>query len=370
MGPNGHIARAPSILLVDDNPANLRLLQDMLGAKGYRLRPVLQGKLALTAARSATPDLVLLDINMPDLNGYQVCEQLKSDPELSEIPVIFLSAMNDVHDKIKAFSAGGVDYITKPFQIEEVIARVQTHIELRQKRRELKESFEALKRSDDLRESLTHMIVHDLRAPLQLITFYLDFEKAEPSPANVAKCQDAVNQIIEMINVMLDVGKLESRNMLLNRSHCELRGLVQKVADDCCPMNDGAVEVSAPDDPVTIMIDCQLIYRVIQNLLTNAIRFAKTGSPIRITVSQTDESVRVEVIDDGPGIPLEYQEKIFEKYGQVEQNAKYGTGLGLTFCKLAIELHGGHIGVVSETGKGSRFWFTLPTVKQTELAAT
>lgn len=136
---DGVNAPKPNIMVIDDTPDNLRLLVGMLSEQGYKARPVPNGKLALSAVQAAPPDLILLDINMPDLNGYQVCEKLKSDSETREIPVIFLSALGETLDKVKAFNVGGVDYITKPFQIEEVLVRVQTHLRLRQLRRELEE---------------------------------------------------------------------------------------------------------------------------------------------------------------------------------------------------------------------------------------
>ena len=119
-----------NILVVDDTPANLQVLTGMLKEQGYRVRPALSGKLALQGAQAEPPDLILLDINMPEMNGYQVCERLKSDEKLREAPVIFISALNETLDKVKAFSSGGVDYITKPFQFEEVHARIRTHLEL------------------------------------------------------------------------------------------------------------------------------------------------------------------------------------------------------------------------------------------------
>src|ERR1035437_6404886 len=152
--------QAPNILMVDDTPANLLLLEKMLMERGYKARPVLSGKLALLAARTEPPDLILLDIAMPEMNGYEVCEQLKADAALKDIPVIFISALNETIDKVKAFGVGGVDYVTKPFQFEEVYARVQTHLQLR--------------RLEKLRDDLTHMVVHDLRNSLKVICGFLE----------------------------------------------------------------------------------------------------------------------------------------------------------------------------------------------------
>ena len=164
----------PNVIVVDDTPANLQLLTGMLKERGYKVRPVPSGKLALQAAKNDPPDLILLDIMMPEMDGYEVCERLKADEKLREIPVIFISALNETMDKVRAFGVGGVDYVTKPFQFEEVDARVRTHLELQRQRRKLKENYEQLRRLEELRDNLVHMIVHDLRNPLTGISGFLD----------------------------------------------------------------------------------------------------------------------------------------------------------------------------------------------------
>jgi PleD family two-component response regulator len=137
--PKGGAGQPASILIVDDAPANLQVLAGMLKDRGYKARPVPSGKLALLAAKAHPPDLILLDINMPEMNGYEVCERLKADDQLKGIPVIFISALNEQLDKVKAFAIGGVDYLTKPFQMEELHARVATHLKLRRLQIELEE---------------------------------------------------------------------------------------------------------------------------------------------------------------------------------------------------------------------------------------
>ena len=138
--PNKTIEERGNLLIVDDQPANLRLLAAMLVDQGYKVRSAISGKLALTATRAAAPDMILLDINMPEMNGYEVCEQLKADEDTRDIPVIFISALDEVQDKVKAFTIGGVDYITKPFQVEEVLARVETHLALRRLQKRLQDA--------------------------------------------------------------------------------------------------------------------------------------------------------------------------------------------------------------------------------------
>ena len=349
------LAGAPNILIVDDMPANVLLLVRMLTERGYTPRPVLSGKLALQAAREEPPDQILLDINMPEMNGYEVCELLKADATLKEIPVIFISALNETIDKVKAFRAGGVDYVTKPFQFEEVYARVQTHLQLR--------------RLGKLRDDLTHMVIHDLRNPLSVIFSFLDLMESRESKNLSASTMEfaslariSAEELRSMISSILDVSKMESGEMSLQRGACELDTLIRTVLATTQPLpGNRTVTLEATEAPVTVITDCGLIHRVLQNLLSNALRYTPSGGDVRMCVTPALGEVRVSVRDDGPGIAPEFHRRIFEKFGQVEdQDNRTGTGLGLTFCKLAVEALGGHIGVESEVGKGSTFWFTLP----------
>jgi two-component system, sensor histidine kinase and response regulator len=362
----------PNILLVDDTPANLQLLSGILREQGYKLRPAPSGKLALRAARALPPDLILLDVRMPDMDGYEVCEQLKADPALKEIPVIFLSALSEATDKVRAFAVGGVDYITKPFQLDEVIARVETHLEIRRQKRQVQASYESLRRLECLRDSLIHMVVHDLRSPLMMLGGFLALlEKSESQNLSsngsrfVVQARRAVDDLVGMVNSMLDVSRMEAGELKLNRSRCQLELLLREVAGGFNPQGDSAgIALEVPEQPVEVSADAALLSRVIQNLLGNAVRFASGRDSVRVIVSISGGQARVEIKDNGPGIPPEYHQKIFEKFGQVEDNrAAIGTGLGLAFCKFAVELHGGCIGVESVVGEGSTFWFTLPLME-------
>ena len=361
----------PNVIVVDDTPANLQLLTGMLKERGYKVRPVPSGKLALQAAKNDPPDLILLDIMMPEMDGYEVCERLKADEKLREIPVIFISALNETMDKVRAFGVGGVDYVTKPFQFEEVNARVSTHLELQRQRCELKENYEQLRRLEELRDNLVHMIVHDLRSPLTGISGFLDLALAleketltEDGLEYLQTAKRSTKAVIDMVSAVLDVSKIEAGEMKLHLAECDL---VRMAADLMSGMQSLKEEremiLDAPPAPVTVVADGDLLLRVIQNLLGNALKFTPSDGWIRLGIEPDENRVCVRVRDNGPGIPAEYRERIFEKFGQVEARAngqKHSTGLGLTFCKLAVEAHGGSIGVESEIGKGSTFWFMLP----------
>lgn len=346
---------APGILIVDDTPANLLLLERMLGERGYRPRPVSSGKLALQAARGEPPDLILLDINMPEMSGYEVCSQLKADAALKEIPVIFISASNETIDKVKAFSVGGVDYVTKPFHFEEVYARIQTHLKLRQLERH--------------RYDLTHMVVHDLRNPLSVICGFLEIlelgeaRKLSPSIQNlVTVARRSSNDLLDMIGSLLDVSKMDAGEMKLRCEPCDLDALIRGVLAATQPLpGNRTVTFAIPESSLSVTVDTGLIRRVLQNLLSNALRYTPPDGDVRIVVTPSPGEIRVAVTDAGPGIAPEFHQRIFEKFGQVEDcTNRLGTGLGLTFCKMAVEAHGGRIGVESEVGKGSTFWLDFP----------
>ncbi len=364
--------KIPDILIVDDMPSNVQLLASMLKNNGYKVRVALTGKRAIEAICNCPPDIILLDITMPEMNGYEVCEELKKDSKLNEIPVIFISALHETANKVQAFQKGGVDYISKPFQLEEVAARISTHLELRRQKCLLQESYNELRKLENFRDSLIHMIVHDMRAPLVGIKGFLellesiDGEKfSDKGKSFVLRMKGGTEILVEMINSLLDVHKMESGKMELKLSLSNLVSLAQEaLAKLESLLGIRKIIKNFPSDSTIINCDPFIISRVIQNLISNAIKFTpESTGEIFLSILDQQESILFSVKDNGPGIPTEYHQKIFEKFGQVESRTnyrKYSTGLGLTFCRLAVEAHGGFIKVESEVGKGSNFIFSLP----------
>ncbi len=367
----------PDILVVDDTPANLRLLTGMLKEHGYRVRPVPSGKLAIQAIQNEKPDLILLDINMPEMDGYEVCKYLKADEAFKDIPILFISALDETIDKIRAFAAGGVDYVTKPFQFEEVEARVHTHLKLRRlqmelenKNRQLQENYDQLKKLEELRDNLIHMIVHDMRSPLMAIMLGLDVHKRraaaklnEEEMEPVVEALISTDRLVEMVSSLLDVSRLESGKMPIHIEECDLTGLIRDVVKSLKNLNPDCQIEMVQQDPEMVRCDRELMRRILTNIGANAVKFAPENGRVKFDIQKDCAGIKVLISDNGPGIPKEFHEKVFEKFGQVEarrQRKMYSTGLGLTLCKLAVEAHGGKIGVESEVGKGSTFWFTLP----------
>jgi signal transduction histidine kinase len=368
---------ACTVLIVDDTELNVDLLVDCLGDQ-YELIVAMDGPSALDAVAESAPDLILLDIMMPGMDGYEVCRHLKSREETREIPVIFITAMGEVKNEMQGLALGAVDYITKPINPPIVRARVRNHLELKLAREaiqrqnaELKKNYENLSELERLRDSLTHMIVHDMRSPLMAIQGGVELIKmdvgetlGQETADDLQMTLDSTRRLIEMVNTLLDVSKMEAGSMPLERQLCDLRTVTQQAMDSLAPMTRHCqVILDAPENPVNAHCDPDIVRRIMINLLGNAVAHTPANGEIRIRLLPNAHWTRMEVSDTGPGIPPEYQELIFEKFGQVKTDStirQYSTGLGLTFCKAACEAHGGQIGVVSKVGRGSTFWFTLP----------
>ncbi len=346
---------------------NLQLLVGMLKQRGYNVRPVPSGELALEAALNEAPDLILLDIDMPQMNGYEVCQRLKADENLKSIPVIFISALDDMFDKVKAFSVGGVDYITKPFQFEEVEARVRAHLALRHKECLLQKSLAQQKELERLRDSLVHMIVHDMRSPLTVISSCLNMLQeglaADRSATDelLQEADSAASALNKMTTQLLDISRLEAGQMPLKKESHDLAQTLRATSESLAALaRERRIHLEVPPSSIAYY-DADIVGRVLANLLANAFKFTPPDGQITLAAARQAEFFRVAVTDNGCGIAPEHQQKIFDKFAQVELRNKYvGTGLGLAFCKLAVEAHGGQIGVESELGHGSAFWFTLP----------
>ena len=361
------------ILIVDDTPANLQFLAAMFKMKGYKTRAALNGELALLAIKNQPPDLILLDVHMPDIDGIEVCKRIKADPTIADIPVIFVSGEHEELNKIKAFSSGGVDYITRPFRIDEVISRVSTHLDLRRQREQLRETLRRMQELESLRDSFVHMIIHDLRNPLWGIESYLELMKMDETAAlspKISKYIDETqlhaNNMIDMINSILDVNRMESGTFPLNLTNTDLVELCIQVIRGMEPMRQSRVlTIETALSPANAIIDVGLIRRLLTNLISNAIRATRNeGGQITLAVRSINNFIRSNVADNGYSIPLHDHQNIFDKYAQanlaLSGKGRYSPGLGLPFCKLAAEAHGGRIGIDNPPADGNIFWIELP----------
>ncbi len=357
-----------NILIVDDTPANLRLLSNMLTERGYKVRSVINGQMALMAARAAPPDLILLDIRMPDMNGYEVCEALKSEAATADIPIIFISALDEAEDKVRAFTVGGVDYVTKPFQFEEVLARVRTHLALCDLRQELeREIVERDKLIAEL-DAYAHTVAHDLKNPLTSLVGYskllqshharMSGEDLERNLSIIAQNGRRMTNIIEELLLLSSVRKLDE----IKRAPVDMGEVVEEVQDRLSDMlAQYEADVIAPDDWPPALGYAPWIEEVWVNYLSNALKYGGQPPRVELGASERDGVVRFWVRDNGDGLTPEAQAKLFVPFERLSQARAEGHGLGLSIVRRIVEKLGGEVGVESEPGAGSTFSFTLPT---------
>jgi two-component system, sensor histidine kinase and response regulator len=360
-----------NLLIVDDAPDNLRLLVDLLSRHSYQVRPVTSGEAALRAVRARCPDLVLLDVTMLGMDGYEVCRRLKVNPRTRDVPVIFLSAVEDTAGKIAAFRAGGVDYVTKPFQPEEVLARVSLHLELSRNRAALARSYQQLHELERARDAFIHMVAHDLRSPLWAVEVALTSVCAALGgrDANVRRlltdARTSARTALDMVTTMLELSRLQQGRLPVRREPVEVVALVRAVVAGMTPMAGRRTLAVSGDADAKVSADVALLRRVVENLLSNAIKFTEDGGRVEFDVRVTGEGVTVACRDDGIGLRPEDQENIFTSF-MPEPSAEPGRGfgIGLALVQAAVAAHGGRVTLRSRPGEGSTFSFTIPPERE------
>ncbi|MCX6269566.1 MAG: response regulator [Bacteroidetes bacterium] len=375
----------PSVVIVDDVPDNLKILGDILEVEGYKVRPVLNGLLALQVAEKERPDLILLDIMMPHMDGYEVCRRLKESRNLSKVPVIFISALNDTEDVVKALGAGGVDYISKPFKAEEVKARVSAHIKLFRQSIELQELNEKLEERVESRtrqldttnrelgfhlkeiEQFTFITSHDLQEPLLTLTNFTQLLQEEYA----GKLDENGNKYIEFIcnsaNRMKTLVKGLMDYSLLGKAALKTRVDCNKLVVGVLSEMSGSIEkanAAVVVQPLPVLPCYQFELRLLfHNLISNALKFRRPEIDPEITISASNQGEEwvFSVADNGIGIEEKDQEKVFIIFKTLHNRNDYdGTGIGLAHCKKIVEMHGGKIWVSLNKAGGSTFYFTIP----------
>lgn len=327
------------ILLVDDTPDNLRLLSAMLTEQGYDVRSVRSGSAALMGVQSQPPNLILLDINMPGMDGYEVCQRLKENPDTKEIPVIFISANNEVFDKIKAFSLGGVDYITKPFQVEEVLVRVENQLKLCRLQRQLEKMAAVEERNRiarDIHDSLGHALVAlNIQMETTLALWQDNPEKAyeflvEAKHLGSEALQAVRASVLNMRSDPLGGRLLEEAIATLAQEFHRTTG----VQPDC------QIHLSKPlSNQVSTVV-----YRIVQEALTNMLKHAN-ATAVTIHIQSTNAGLSLTLADNGQGF-------------QVDANR---SGFGLQGMQERVTALGGHLTITSQPGSGCRITTFLPT---------
>jgi two-component system, sensor histidine kinase and response regulator len=375
----------PDILVVDDDPRNRKLLEEYLVGAGYKVRVAQDGRSALTLAAARAPDLVLLDVMMPDLSGLEVCKRLKSDPRTRLTQVVLVTALDGTPHRVEGLDTGADDYVAKPVRREEFMAKVRSLLRAQRLLAEVEEARATLavrnaqlEELEALKETLSQTLVHDLKNPLAAVLGNLELIERrveEPVLNLVRRSKAAAWRMHQMILNLLDVAALEEGKILL---HPEPVDAVQLARRACQEMEAAAaprgvtLSVGADACMSAVRGDPAVLRRVLDNLLGNALEHSPQGGRIEVCVNGCDEGIEISVADQGPGVPLPFRERIFEKFQRLESRKTVpgaNRGLGLTFCRLAVEAHGGTIWVDDAPGGGARFRALLPA-SDTEMVET
>ena len=370
------------LLIVDDVEANRDVLSRRLKREGYQIETAASGADALEMVHQSEFDLVLLDIMMPEMDGYEVLRQLKADPNTRPIPVIMISALDEIESVVRCIEMGAEDYLAKPFNKTLLRARIGASLEKKRAHdrearlfSQLETNYRRLQQLEKMRDDLTHMIVHDLRTPLSsLLAGLQTIPMVAPLVPAQQECFDIALRggftLLGMINDLLDISKFESGTLQLETAPLSIETLVaeswEQVASAAQMLEITLRHEIAADLPI-VAGDGGKLRRTLVNLLGNAIKFSSPRSNVTVGARVVENEVLCWVRDRGEGIPPEAFERIFEKFGQVENRRagrQMSTGLGLALCKLVVEAHGGRIWVESTLGQGSTFYFALPLKAQ------
>lgn len=374
-----------TVLIVDDTEQNVRLLTHVVKKEGYKVLAAFSGEDALELVEKKKPDIILLDVMMPNMNGFEVCRKLKGQERYKDIPVIFLSALTEPDSKVKGFEAGGVDYITKPFQREEVLARIDLHVDLQRLRDQLEQKVEdlqererMLKQLNEEKDQLLRIVAHDIRNPVSGIIGVVDILKEEISESldeeqlyMLESVEESGKKLLRIVNELLEK-KIEEDKAELNLEKVDLAELLRQILNLHEPIaitKDIKLELSL-DEELTIRADSKKIDQVIGNLISNALKFTDSGGEVTVGAERMDtgsddkEWVKVWVSDTGVGISDQKIEKLStsqtlfsDRYGKWS----LGGGIGYKIINHYIELHGGKIDVNSVEGEGTTVTITLPT---------
>ena len=370
--------RGFAVLVADDSDDNRHLAKATLERHGYQVLLAAGGEEAIAIFEAEEPDCVLLDVRMPDLDGFAVCERIRALPHGRETPVIFLTALRDVDTFDRARRAGGTDFLTKPVHAAELIIRVQSAVKLRRMSVELREQYEVLKHHSDVlqrvqlqKERLMAFVVHDLKNPVSSIDLHAQVllrDVALPPRLrdSATQIRSEARHLNRMIMNLLDLSKGDEGLLSPRTETVDLRLLAREVELELSVMAESRdVRLECIVEVASVRADADLLRRTLANLVENALRHAPSGSLVRLTAVSRADATEFRVLDAGAGVPPEMREKIFDAFIQIEgssqdgASSRTGRGLGLAFCKIAVEAHGGRLWV-EDAAPGAAFCVTLP----------
>ncbi|NES19862.1 MAG: hybrid sensor histidine kinase/response regulator [Symploca sp. SIO3E6] len=352
-----------SILVVDDEPDNFDVIETFLSNQDYQLYYAANGQEAIDSLDTYNPDLILLDVMMPGIDGIEVCQQIKTISKWQAIPIIMVTALSSKSDLARCLNTGANDFISKPVNAVELRARIESMLRMKQQ-------YDDLQTLLKLREDMVKMVVHDLRNPLMGIFLGLELLLSKDYPQEkqnrkLAQVYSSAQALQLLIDDLLQVALLESGKFRLNLTAVTLCTLIQSATSNfkaiAAQKNQSLVSQLPEEFSRAILVDATMMHRVLDNLLSNAIKFSPRNSQIVVKLEFTTfGDAKIQVIDSGPGVPDALQQKIFEKYeiGTLMSDVSQ-IGLGLAFCKMVVEAHGGKICVRNNQPQGAIFEITL-----------
>ncbi len=360
------------ILIVDDNANNLLLLDKFFKAHGLTTLVATDGELALQRAEYVQPDLILLDVVMPGIDGFETCRRLKANAATSEIPVIFMTALTSTEDRLKGFDVGGVDYISKPIEPREVLARIGTHLRIRdlvrsqqEQTAQLQQANQALARTNSELKDFAYSVSHDLKAPLRGINRLAQWLVEDYADAFDDQGKNMIELLVgrvhRMENLIDGILHYSRIGRIINQhERIPLNTLVRDIIDSLAPPE--TIEIIIDAHLPEVVCDATRITQVFQNLISNAISYMdKPEGKIRIGARDDGDAWTFSVADNGPGIDPKHHERIFQIFQTLTPcDEQESTGIGLALVNKIVELHGGTVWVESVPGEGSTFSFTLP----------
>ncbi len=370
------------ILIIDDNATNLKVIMGYLMEQGFKLMIARSGEMGLSRAQVAKPSLILLDVMMPGIDGFETCRQLKADDRTKEIPVIFMTALSDVESKVKGFQVGGVDYITKPIQQEEVLARVQTHLRIREQAKRLEIQAEELMALNASKDKFFSIVAHDLKGPFQPLLGSTELLAEMTESLTLQEIKEigqslhrSAKNVYHLLESLLTWSRLQQGRMEYEPNKLNLK----QIADQICQLL-GATSTakniilqSNVKPGIFVYADEYMLNTIIRNLTNNALKFTKSGGRVTLSAQPHGDSaewVEVWVADNGVGMHETDMAKLFKievHHSTLGTAKEIGTGLGLVMCQEMVQKHGGRIWVESELGRGTTFKFTLPLAESTPL---
>ncbi len=375
MPENQTISSRPKILVVDDQEVNLELMEAHLVPEGYDVCLAEDGPMALQKLEEDKPDLILLDVMMPGMDGHEVCRRLRNIPGNEATPVVMITALEDeVENRVQSIEAGADDFIEKPVVKRELLARVQSLLQKHRLYQSLNKQNERLQEASQMSHQLRHLILHDMSTPISELDMAVHLalrREKDRQQAQLLKWMSlSTDRLNRLTGDLLDIDRLEDGCLPLQKTAVDLNALIRIEISHLRKNPQNAqrhilcsLEPSLP----LVTADPSMIHRVLVNLLSNVLKYTPPDSDIRISTQDHSEYAQVNVVDNGPGIPPEERELVFDRYYRAKTQCKEhrgGQGLGLTFCKMVVETHGGRIWVDGD--EGAHFHFTLPTADTCE----